>query len=190
MAIVLCANNHYYDDKKNSVCPYCEKMFSGETQRPEDNLNEQLTSYIDPIEFDDDVQLTEGYGEEVSEFDRTIGIFTVETPNRLTAGWFVCVSGEEKGKSYPIFSGRNFAGRSLEMDIVLSEDEMISREKHFSVVFDPKSRNFFLLPGTGHTYVGGEPISSERILQEGDVIQAGQSEYMFIPFCKEGRDWN
>lgn len=188
MAIVQCPNNHYYDDKRNSTCPYCEKM--NNSVAADAGMNEQLTSYIALAETDDDAQLTEGYGEAVAEFEKTIGIFVDETQNVLTVAWLVCVEGMEKGKSYVIHSGRNFAGRSLDMDIVLSDDNSIAREKHFSVVYDPKSIAFYLVSGTGRTYVNGTAISSETALADGDVIEVGQSKYVFVPFCKEGREWN
>ena len=121
MAIVQCPYNHYYDDKKNDTCPYCEKF--NESEISADDFNEQLTSYA--VMDDDDAQLTEGYGEFVSEYEKTIGIFIDETQNLFTVGWLVCVQGTEKGKSYVINSGRNFAGCSLDMDIVLSDDRWI-----------------------------------------------------------------
>ena len=188
MAIVQCLYNHYYDDKKNSSCPYCEKMQNAVTGAEE--LNEKLTSYISPADADEDIQLTEGYGESVSEFDKTIGIFMDESHNLLTAAWLVCVEGSEKGKSYVIHSGRNFAGRSLNMDIVLSDDLSIAREKHFSIVYDPKSIVFYLVAGAGHTYVNGDAVLEERTLEEGDILVVGNSRYIFVPFCKEGREWD
>ena len=186
MAIVQCPNNHYYDDKKNTQCPYCEKLNAREC---EDDLNEQLTSYFEPEENDDNVQLTEGYGEVVYEYEKTIGIFTDETNNVLTTGWLVCISGAEKGKSYTLHSGRNFVGRSLNMDVVLSDDVSISREKHFSIVYDPRSVRFYLVAGSGYTYKNEQLISMDNELFEGDIIRAGQNQYIFIPFCKEGREW-
>lgn len=188
MAIVQCPNNHYYDDKRDSSCPYCKKMCNSVIA--DVDVNEQPTSYIDPTEIDDSAKLTEGYGETVTEFEKTIGIFVDETQNILTVAWLVCIEGPEKGKSYVIHSGRNFAGRSLDMDIVLSDDNSIAEEKHFSVVYDPKSVMFYLLEGSGNTYINGVAISSEENLLDGDIIQVGQSKYMFIPFCKEGREWN
>ncbi len=187
MAIVQCPNNHYYDDKRNSTCPYCEKLNNTNISG---KLDEQLTSYIDSSEIDDNAVLTEGYGEGVTEYEKTIGIFIDEKENVLTVGWLVCLVGTEKGKSYVIHAGRNFAGRSVDMDIVLSDDNSLSREKHFSIVFDPKSISFYLVSGSGHTYINNEPVSSQQELFEGDIIKAGNSEYIFVPFCKEGRDWN
>ena len=187
MAIVQCPNSHYYDDKRDTSCPYCEKMSNGNVDIT--GINEQLTSYKDEIEFDFDAQLTEGYGEVVYEYEKTIGIFIDETNNILTVAWLVCIEGMEKGKSYVIHSGRNFAGRSPDMDIVLYDDNFISREKHFSIVYDPKSITYYLIAGEGCTYVNGDAISSEITLNDNDIIQVGQSKYVFVPFCREGREW-
>lgn len=192
MAIVQCPCGHYFDDTRNDSCPYCEKYEGGAVDSGE--LNEQLTSYYD-FGFesgadDGGYQLTEAYGEEVEEYERTIGIFTEESGNVLTVGWLVCMCGPMKGKSYTVHSGRNFAGRSFDMDIVLSDDGYLSRENHFSVVYDPRGKAFYLVAGEGQSYLNGEAVTSQCELGEGDVIRAGMSEYIFVPFCKEGRDWD
>ncbi len=187
MAIVQCPSGHYYDDNRNDTCPYCEKLENDSPISP--GLNEQLTSYYES-DYGDDYRLTEGYGESVEEYDKTIGIFTPETGNVLTAGWLVCVSGPVRGKSYVIHSGRNFAGRSFDMDIPLSDDNYLSRENHFSMVYDPRGKAFYLVSGEGQTYVNDNAVTSQIEIFEGDVIRAGMSEYVFIPYCKEGRDWN
>lgn len=189
MAIIQCPNNHYYDDKRNHTCPYCEKMSAISASTTD--LNEQMTSYIPPAEDnDDDTQLTEGYGEAVNEYEKTIGIFIDETHSQLTTGWLVCISGAMKGKSYVLHSGRNFAGRSLNMDIVLSDDVSVSEDKHFAVAYDPKGVEFYLVCGEGHTYVNGEAVSEQVQLVDNDEIQVGQSRFLFVPFCRKGREWN
>lgn len=186
MAIVQCENNHYYDDKKHTECPYCAKM---KTEYNTNELNEQLTSYFDDSVPAQEEQLTEAYGDFVDECDKTIGIFIDETQNELTVGWLVCMRGLEKGKSYILHSGRNFAGRSFDMDIVLSDDMEISREKHFSIVYDPKSISFYFISGNGQTYINGKPAIDESVLKDGDILALGQCEYMFVAFCKKGRVW-
>lgn len=186
MAIVQCENNHYYDNSKNSECPYCAKM---KTRVDTNEVNEQLTSYLDDGFQIQEEQLTEAYGDFVDECDKTIGIFLDETQNELTVGWLVCMQGLEKGKSYIIHSGRNFAGRSYDMDVVLSDDMGISREKHFSIVYDPKSISFYFVSGNGQTYINGEPAVDECLLNDGDMLALGDCEYMFVPFCKKGRVW-
>lgn len=186
MAIVQCKNHHYYDDSKNQECPYCKKM---ENLEDVNELGEQLTSYKeDAFDFQEE-QLTEGYGDFVEEYEKTIGIFMDETKNTLTAGWLVCMHGLEKGKSYMIHSGRNFIGRSVDMDIVLSEDYKISEQKHFSIVYDPKSISFYFVAGNGQVYINERAVNEECLLKDGDLLSVGDSKYMFVPFCKEGRVW-
>lgn len=186
MAIVQCENGHYYDNNKHSECPYCVKM---QTPIDSNDLGEQLTSYMDDDLGVMNEQMTEGYGDFVQEYEKTIGIFTDESQNLLTVGWLVCMRGPEKGKSYVVHSGRNFAGRSVDMDIILYDDMSISREKHFSIVYDPKSLSFYFISGNGQTYINGKPAIDESLLQDGDILEVGNCEYMFVPFCKEGRVW-
>lgn len=186
MAIVQCENNHYYDNSKNSECPYCAKVKTGLDTC---EINEQLTSYMDDGFQLQEEQLTEAYGDFVDECDKTIGIFIDETQNELTVGWLVCMKGLEKGKSYILHSGRNFVGRAFDMDIVLTDDMGITRDKHFSIVYDPKSISFYFVSGNGQTYINGKPGIDECKLNENDILEVGNSEYMFIPFCKKGRVW-
>lgn len=188
MAIIQCPNNHYYDDKRNHRCPYCEKMHTVPVSMA--GMNEQLTSYITPVLDDDDAQLTEGYGEAVYEYEKTIGVFVDESHNQLTVGWLVCISGAMKGQSYTLHSGRNFVGRSLDMDIALADDASVMENKHFAVVYDPKGIEFYLVCGEGHTYVNCEAVSEQIQLVDNDEIQVGQSRFLFVPFCRKGREWN
>lgn len=189
MAVIQCERGHFYDNHKSSFCPYCAKMNT--VPRQEMGFEEQLTSYysMPEEEMDDGAEMTQAYGEEVGEYEKTIGIFSYPGSNALTAGWIVCISGPMKGKSYTVNVGRNFAGRSFEMDIPLTDDNEISREKHFSIVFDPKSVAFYLINGNGRTYINDENVSDTKEMHDGDIITAGQSKYVFVPFCKEDRLW-
>ena len=184
MAIVTCPNNHYFDNVRFQTCPYCEKLKAGGAA---DSPNEQLTSYMGPADVGE--QLTEAYGESVGESDKTIGVFVDESHSEPAVGWLVCVEGGEKGKTHVIRSGRNFAGRSPDMDIVLSDDNSISRDGHFSIVYDPKSAEFYLIAGSGTVYLNGSLVTSQEKLNDNDVIGVGHSAYSFVPYCKEGREW-
>ncbi|MCI8371751.1 MAG: FHA domain-containing protein [Lachnospiraceae bacterium] len=189
MAIVQCMNNHYYDDSKDSTCPYCaqENYVSGS----ESGMESQTTSYysFSYDQEDDGAQVTEAYGDSVGECDKTIGIFSKDAENEMTAGWLVCRNGFMKGKSYVIHEGRNFAGRSYEMDLGLSDDPAISRKNHFSIVYEPKSIMFYIVSGEGRTYLNGEAVTDVCELEEGDRITAGESDYIFVPFCRADRIW-
>lgn len=188
MAIIQCPHGHYYDDQRDAKCPYCQKG----SVRPWQNagsFNEQITQYAALPPQDYDEQQTEAYGECVGDADLTLGIFSVANGNRLTAGWLVCTQGFVRGKSFDLYSGRNFAGRSYEMDLVVSDDFKIARQKHFSVVYDPKSVSFFLIPESGAILLNGTIVTKAEKLHDGDCIVAGDAEFMFVPFCKEGRTW-
>ncbi len=188
MAIVQCPQGHYYDDQRDMQCPYCGKDLRRSWQNAE-SFNEQITQYavLPPQEYDE--QQTEAYGEYVGDADLTLGRYSVANGNRLTAGWLVCTQGFARGKSYVLYSGRNFAGRSHEMDLVVSDEFKIARQKHFSVVYDPKSVSFFLIPEGGAIMLNGNIVTKAEELHEGDRIVAGDAEFLFVPFCKEGCTW-
>jgi len=76
------------------------------------------------------------------------------------------------------------------MDICITEDDTITRENHCSVVFDPKGKVFYISPGEGSiTYLNDKLLDDSGKLTEGDVITAGSTDLVFIPYCKEGRTW-
>ena len=41
------------------------------------------------------------------------------------------------------------------------------------------------MSGNGQTYINGKPGIDECKLNENDILEVGNSEYMFIPFCKK-----
>lgn len=186
MAIIKCQFGHFYDDRRSGECPYCGKL--RETIPQSEQLNEQLTSYIMNVPGEADDRLTEAYGENVSDFERTFGVY-LEDGNVLTAGWLVCVEGLERGRSTPIHTGRNFAGQGFDMDIELPSDAVTGKGMQFSVVYDPKDITFYLLPGDALVYLNGKAVYSQTILAEGDELSVGKCRYLFVPFCKEGREW-
>lgn len=182
MAIIQCAYGHYYDDKKNTSCPYCEKPIS------EDDAGEAKT--VGFFENYEEFIPTQSIGEDIQEFEKTISVFSDdETGNSYTVGWLVSVKGLEIGKSYPLYSGRNFVSRAHEADIPLMEDGGISRDNHFSVVYDPKDIKFYLVSGNGQIYKNDVPIHSYSELADGDKISLGNSCFVFVPYCMKGRTW-
>lgn len=187
MALVKCEHGHYFDDRRFDYCPYCRELETSDGD--ENSIGEMKTQYKPKLIENDEGSLTEFYGENVGEEEKTISIFSLRENNLLTAGWLVCVEGPEKGKSYAIFPGRNFAGRSDYMDIVFYDDREISRDRHFSVVYDPKSGKFFAVEGGGMTYINGELICGQREIFENDMLEAGKSSFCFVPFCKGDRIW-
>ena len=60
----------------------------------------------------------------------------------------------------------------------------------FSIVYDPKTNNFSFVPGGGETHINNMVVNSVQQLCEDDVLEAGQTKYLFVPYCKEGRTWD
>ena len=202
--IVKCNKGHWYDSSVNKMCPHCLQE------------SERLGIRLDDVEEDDrtisimaaDRSLGEELGAIIgdsvgtalpdfkeqaqgSDDDKTIsfGFFGLTAIQPVT-GWLVCMNGEERGKDYRLHAGRNFVGRSMSMDVMLVDDKTISRDKHCSIVYDPKGNGVYLSPEGGNTvYLDGQMVDSPAELKEGCRILIGETEFMFIPFCREGRSW-
>ena len=176
MAIVKCANNHFYDNNKNGECPYCKKL----AENPDaQNPAEQWYSNRGPV----------GRTAASDGPQKTVAVFFQNKHINPVSGWIVCIDGENKGRSFEVHVGKNFVGRSMKMDIN-TNDESISRDNHFSIVYEPVKSVFYLVPGNGVTYHNDQILSVAEVLTEGDTIGAGKSKYTFVPYCKEGRGWN
>ena len=79
--------------------------------------------------------------------EKTVSLYQYKNHADPVAGWLVCIEGADFGSSFTVKSGRNFIGRASHMDIVLRGDNSISREKHASIRYEPKSREFIALAG-------------------------------------------
>ena len=184
MAVVRCEMGHFYDDGKFSSCPHCAA--SGSAM---DDI--KTVSGAAAME-----RMRNAAGQQIVDFgaskpgdEKTIGIYKKKHGWDPVTGWLVCTRGQDRGRDYRLHTGRNFLGRDVKMDISVTGDPEISRENHCSVVFEPKSRVFLLAPGSANTYLNGQSVSESVELSASDVIGAGASEFVFIPFCAEGREW-
>ena len=205
---VKCKNGHWYDPNMHRTCPHCKRA------------SEQLRLTLDDVEEDDktvsiadvDVSLgeqlealdilhsTETNGNQVQaeikseqqEEDRTIsfGFFGMDSEQPPVTGWLVCIQGAQRGSDFRLHSGKNFLGRSPSRDIVLADDKTVSRDKHCSVVYDPKGNHFYLAPEKGNIVLrNGNMVERAEILQERDTLQLGETILQFIPFCQEDITW-
>lgn len=126
MKIAKCENNHYYDADKYKSCPHCREMKNG--------------SYSAEIQFDKTEALTEliDTGHKADD-EVTVAYYSNTIQTNPVVGWLVCTKGAGFGESHSLKSGRNFVGRDSSMDVVLSGDKSISRNKHAIIVYDPKA---------------------------------------------------
>ena len=108
------------------------------------------------------------------------------------AGWLVCIGGKQLGKDFKIVTGRNSVGRNSSNYIHLENEESVSREKHAWIFYEPRKRQFYVQPGesSGLTYVNDDTVLESRQLKHGDILEFGDTKFIFIPLCSDGFTWN
>ena len=215
MSVVKCVQGHFYDDGKYSTCPHCSGGNSGNASGgnsagtvgaagmlqgiDRSSLNEEKTVAKASLDSGAPVEHIGGsvaaiksrIGISVGDADeKTVGLFVKRTKADPVVGWLVCIEGIEKGRDYRLHSGRNFIGRSNKSDVAIVDDAGISRENHCSVVFDPKTDKYMLVPGLATlSYLNGVEMKEPATLNDGDTIEISASKFTFVAFCKGGRGW-
>lgn len=194
-----CPRGHWYDDSLPS-CPICGIGLSVTARQA---MGSRMTG---GAATDDDVTVAVGADDDVTVAiggaDDDITIAGLETDDEVTVsyfstlehgkpvvGWLVCTVGNERGRDYRLHAAKNFVGRSAHMDLAVFDDPRIVRDRHFSIIYDPKGNEFYAMPGEGAVSVNGEPLTDAKKMQDGDILAFGGSEFVFVPFCREGRTW-
>ena len=186
---------------------------SGKTKRLDDDYFKEIARKAQGQNFDDDkTQLVtrnrttdqRSTNREVVDDNRTRvyrdGRSTVNSPPQAAVsmddppvGWLVATEGPGKGSVLTLGIGMNTVGRGDEPRISIPfVDEEISRGKSFSVAYDEKNREFYLLPGEGKTlvYVEGKPVLQQVVMTPHLEFRIGQTTFLFVPLCNAEFDWN
>ena len=107
-------------------------------------------------------------------------------------GWLVAINGPGRGSVLTVGIGNNGVGRGDEPRVPIPfNDNEISRGQSFSVVYDPKHRKYYLLPGSGKTlvYFEDQPVLERIDLKTGMSFQVGQTTFRFVALCDDNFDW-
>lgn len=194
MAIVKCVNSHFYDNEKFSECPHCaEHCKSKNTDldsvtvamvSQERQVENYAAQYLKQSAPSAHVNLSVDRNEE-----KTVSIYEKKGISRYTAGWLVCVKGEELGKDFPLYAGFNRIGRAYGNDIVL-KDSQVSREEHCSIIYEEKKNVFYISPKGGNlVYLGDEVLVGAQQIKSGQVITVGETKLEFVAFCIGEKRW-
>jgi hypothetical protein len=180
-----CPQGHYYDPTRYSRCPACGIP----------DLAVQPTQGYSDAPAAPDLAKTQGRDQPAragAGDGRTVGLLRKRTGLDPVVGWLVCIAGPDRGRDYRIHSERNFLGRDPSMDLCLSGDDTISRDKHAILSFNPETQRFKILPGDsrGITYCNGEEVDGPRELHSHDVLRLGQTQLLFIPLCDDRFHWD
>jgi len=112
--------------------------------------------------------------------------------DRYVCGWLVCIEGVNKGRSYPIHTGKNYIGSRDDMDIQILGDDKVDPCHHAGLAFDDKTNITTLLPSesVGLAYLEGAAVYAPAQLEPYAQIEVGESVFKFVPFCGDGHKWN
>lgn len=161
MGLAKCPNGHIYNPRRyGKICPYC-------------NMKTQDEAFAErPLGFEPPVEI-------------------LEETVRPVCGWIICIEGAKVGMDYKIHEGKNFVGRGDEMDIQILGDNEINRRNHAIIVYDPKNLNTMILPGdsSGIAYLNDKPVYVPLELNPYDIINLGQSRFLFVPLCGNNFSW-
>jgi hypothetical protein len=113
----------------------------------------------------------------------------VSTP---CVGWLIAIGGNHIGTDFRLKVGKNFVGRSQQMDVALTEDKSVSRDRHAIVVYEPKQHLYLIQPGESSSlvYRNNEVVLSPVKLEAYDMITVGEVNLLFIPLCGERFNWS
>lgn len=207
MKVSQCSNGHFYDADKFSVCPHCgggngaENSGNNYGGRNTVSVEDEgvTVSYVDAVQDEVTIAYSPEELDGNSELDQDGNCIANKIDDFFEAskkkydpvvGWLVCINGAERGRDYRLHAGRNFIGRGIDMDVCVPDDPRMTRSNHASIVFDPRSSRYVVLPGeTSYCDVNGVTIDTPVELNDGDRIVCGSSEFCFIGFCREGRKW-
>ena len=107
-------------------------------------------------------------------------------------GALVVIKGKGKGHVAIMGVGKNSVGRDSSQRVCLDCcGQHISRENHFSLIYDDKRKKYYLSPGNSPNlvYVNGEMVAAPTPLNYGDTLETGDTLLRFIPFCDEEFNW-
>ena len=163
----FCANGHQMEDSW-AVCPYCQRTgFQGASPSP--SVKTRLEGEAP---------------KEATPAAPSVGRKTVvltEKRKSPVVGWFVALTGDQKGEDFRIRDGQNVIGSAPDAEIVLRDSGVSG--KHASLRY--KDQKFFLtdLDSTNGTYLndGPNPIAREE-LKDNDVVRIGEVTLKFKCF--------
>ena len=152
------------------------------------SLNQEIGATVAPSSYKDSQKKD---SVEPDDPGKTVGVMKKSLNIEPVVGWIVCIEGADKGKDFHIMARNNTIGRSEKMDICIKGDTTISRENHARIAFDVKHNVCHIIPAesTNGIYLNGDPVYVPTELKYGDVIEFGESKFMFVPLCNENFSW-
>lgn len=108
-------------------------------------------------------------------------------------GWLVVKDGLGRGASFPLTQGVTQIGRGADQGVSLDFGDMaISRSNHAAIAYDHASHQFHVGHGGKSNMVrlNGRPLLSTEVMQDGDVVQLGETVLMLKILCTPEFNWS
>lgn len=192
MNLTRCENGHFYDAERFETCPHCNQA-SISTVLQDTEGNNQYTMPLTPkVEPDNGLEnLVSEVKETEDGSQATIGYFG-EVETEPVVGWLVAIAGNNFGQDFKLKTGRNFIGRSPEMDVALTGDSSISRDKHAIILYEPKSNVFLVQPGDAKElfYLNEKVVLTATEIEAYDILSLGNTKLLFVPCCSDKFNWD
>jgi len=202
MNLTRCSNGHFYDADASATCPHCsqgnaqQETVSMVKNATEDSVTKPLTASVGG-NLATMVGEAQKSAQSVSatpadDDSKTISYAQAKIGSEPVVGWLVCIEGEHMGEDFRLKTGKNFIGRSANMDAALTKDKSVSRDKHAIVLYEPKTHIFLVQPGEARElcYLNDQVVLSTQELKRNDVITVGESKLMFFPCCDSVFNWD
>ena len=192
-----CVNGHQYDTEKHRGCPYCPKTSllndASPINKTESIMHKTVLGDKTASTSKDKTMISSSQGA-INETIVTTGnkagvqqgtkIFSVSNPaqERKLVGFLVSYDLDERGKSFPLFEGKNLVGSDRGCDVFIENVPAISG-KHLTILY---RKNLFLFKdefSTNGTYIDGEMQSEGQLDKECIITIGGISIYfIMVPF--------
>jgi hypothetical protein len=183
--LTRCDNGHFCDSAKYKTCPYDAAQSMDPSTR---SIRIGFARGAGDEEQHDTVPVNRGTGETELGDDQPTRRIGQSGPGGIDAvvGWLVCIHGRNRGRDYRIRSENNTVGRSENMDICISGDDLISRERHTIITFDPQQKTFYLSPAEGRSlvFLNNKAVLTPQQLKPDDEIMLGATKLRFVPFAE------
>ena len=191
MSLSRCENGHFYDLARFvEGCPYCNQNVVSTVGIGEESGKKIYTQPLEPTPGWTELQkkiedAKEKEGQVTVGYYGTLGMEPV-------VGWLVAVAGNHFGEDFKLKTGRNFIGRSTEMDVKLTGDSSVSRDRHAVIVYEPRGNVFLVQPGDAKElfYINERVVLAATKIAAYDILNLGETKLMFIPCCSEKFNWD
>jgi hypothetical protein len=157
----FCANGHQMEDTWD-VCPYCQR--TGYPAAGVATAKARLES--------------ESPREHTGSNAGRRSVLVADKRKPPVVGWFVALTGEQKGEDFRVREGQNTIGSASDADIIL-RDAAISG-KHASLRYKDERFTITDLDSTNGTFLNDrmDPIAREE-LKDNDVVRIGEIRLKF-----------